>query len=74
MVAFIDVHRVKYGVEPFCAEMPIAPSTYYEHKVREADAERLPARVRRDAELSGEMQRVRDDMFVSTARARSGDS
>jgi putative transposase len=28
MVAFIDAHRAKYGVEPICAELPIAPSTY----------------------------------------------
>ncbi len=33
MVAFIDAHREEYGVEPICTELPIAPSTYYEHKV-----------------------------------------
>jgi putative transposase len=37
MVAFIDTHRDEYGVESICAELPIAPSTYYELKAREAD-------------------------------------
>jgi hypothetical protein len=42
MVAFIDAHRGDYGVESICRQLPIAPSTYYEHKAREADPERLP--------------------------------
>ena len=36
MMSFIDAHRETYGVEPICAVLPIAPSTYYAHKVREA--------------------------------------
>ena len=32
MVAFIDDHRGEQGVEPICAQLPIAPSTYYEHR------------------------------------------
>ena len=47
MVSFIDEHRDDYGVEPICAQLPIAPSTYYEHKAREMDPERLPLRVQR---------------------------
>ena len=43
--------------------MPIAPSTYYEHKAREAAPDRLPPRVRRDRELSDEIQRVWDENF-----------
>ncbi len=58
MVPFIDEHRAEHGVEPICAELPIAPSTYYEHKAREADPERLPARVKRDLALSVEVKRV----------------
>ncbi|MCQ3802677.1 MAG: hypothetical protein KTV45_01040 [Acidimicrobiia bacterium] len=34
MTRFVDQHRHAYGVEPICAELPIAPSTYYEHKRR----------------------------------------
>jgi transposase InsO family protein len=63
MVAFIDAHRAEYGVEPICAELPIAPSTYYECKAREADPGRLPPRVRRDAELCTSIQRVWDENF-----------
>ena len=37
MVAFIDAHRAEYGVEPICAELQIAPSSYYEQKARERD-------------------------------------
>jgi len=63
MMTFIDAHRGAYGVEPICAQLPIAPSTYYEHKVREADPTRLPARAQRDATLRTEIQRVWDDNF-----------
>jgi putative transposase len=58
MVAFIDAHRETYGVEPICAVLPIAPSTYYEQKARQADPRRQPARVQREARLRPEIQRV----------------
>ena len=32
MAAFIDENRADYGVEPICAELPVAPSVYWEHK------------------------------------------
>ena len=63
MIAFIDDHRTEYGVEPICAQMPIAPSLYYEHAARVADPERLPARARRDAELRPEIERVFKENF-----------
>ena len=63
MVSFIDAHRGRYGVGPLCAQVPIAPSTYYAHKAREAEPERVPARVRRDGWLSGEIRRVYDEHF-----------
>jgi putative transposase len=63
MVSFIDDHRASYGVEPICAVLPIAPSTYYERKARRADPERLPPRAKRDAELRGEIRRVWDANF-----------
>jgi putative transposase len=69
MVAFIDAHRAEYGVEPICAELPIAPSTYYELKARERDPERVPARHRRDALLCDEIRRVwRENFCVYGAR------
>lgn len=58
MVGFIDAHRERYGVEPICAVLPIAPSTYYEQKARQADPRRQPARVQREARLRPEIQRV----------------
>jgi len=61
MTAFVDEHRDVYGVEPICAQLPIASSTYHEQKTRQADPSRLPARVQRDAVLCNEIQRVWDE-------------
>ena len=58
MVSFIDAHRGAYGVEPICAVLPIAPSTYHQHKARQADLTRWPARARQDEALRGEIRRV----------------
>ena len=58
MVAFIDAYREDYGVEPICAQLPIAPSTYYEAKAREADPTRRPARTQRDGTLRAAITRV----------------
>ena len=63
MVSFIDAHREAYGVEPICKELPIAPSTYYESKAREAGRAPVPARTRRDAELRVEIGRVWEENF-----------
>ena len=58
MTSFVDEHRESYGVEPICAMLPIAPSTYYEQKARQADPSRLPERARRDSVLCEEIERV----------------
>ena len=63
MMSFIDEHRAEYGVEPICAVLPIAPSTYYEGKACEADPSRRSARARRDEELRIEVRRVWDQNF-----------
>jgi putative transposase len=63
MVSFVDEHRESYGVEPICRVLPIAPSTYYEHKARERDPSRLPARAKRDEELREEIVRVRRENY-----------
>jgi putative transposase len=60
MVAFIDQHRETYGVEPICAVLPIAPSTYFLRKTQQRDPARGSARARRDAELRAAIQRVWD--------------
>jgi len=58
MVSFIDEQREVYGVEPICTVLPIAPSTYYEQKARQADPSRLPPRTKRDIELREHIRRV----------------
>jgi transposase InsO family protein len=64
MVSFIDAHRDQYGVESICAQLPIAPSQYYEHKAREADPRRLPPRLQRDRGLVPEIHRVHAENFA----------
>ena len=63
MVSFIDACRTEYGVESICTQLPIAPSTYYEHKARDANPERLPPRARHDQVLSEEIRRVWEESF-----------
>jgi len=58
MVAFIDQHRDSFGVESICKQLPIAPSVYYEHKVRQRDPRQVPARQRLDAAPREEVRRV----------------
>jgi putative transposase len=61
MVAFVDQHRATYGVEPICAVLPIAPSTYFVRKAHQQDATKRSARAHRDEELRVAIQRVWDD-------------
>ena len=58
MVAFIDAHRDEYGVEPICAQLPIAPSTYYDVTSRGADPTRLSARAAGHHAVPGDRPRV----------------
>ena len=65
MVDYIDRHKDRFGVEPICKMLPIAPATYYEMKARERDPSRLPRRHRRDAELCEHVQRVWRENFCA---------
>jgi len=58
MIAVIDGHKDRFGVEPICRVLPIAPSTYH-------DASRRPASARaiRDGELKAEIARVHAEHF-----------
>jgi transposase InsO family protein len=58
MIAYIDANRDRFGVEPICRVLPIAPSTYYQHRRR-----RPSARAVRDAVLKAEIARVHADNF-----------
>jgi putative transposase len=57
-VAFVDQHRQRWGVEPICAVLQIAPSTYYAAKTRPPSARALC-----DQELKAEVGRVHQDNF-----------
>jgi len=61
MVTFIDLHRATYGVEPICAVLPIAPSTYFRRTAQQQDATKRSARARRDEKLRAAIQRIWDD-------------
>jgi len=63
MVEFIDEHRGEYGVEPICAVLPIAPSTYYERRARRRDPSLRSDRAKRDDELRVEIGRIWEDNF-----------
>jgi len=63
MVTYIDDYKDRFGVEPICAVLPIAPSTYYAHKVTHRDPERRSARAKRDEVLKSEIQRVWEENY-----------
>lgn len=63
IVLFVDQHKERYGVEPICRQIQIAPSSYYEHKARQRNPERLPDRIKRDRELERDIQRVWESNF-----------
>jgi putative transposase len=58
MIADIDANRDRFGVEPICRVLAIAPSTYYQVRRRP-----LSARRRRDQELKVEIRRVHATNF-----------
>jgi putative transposase len=58
MIAYIDAHRDRFGVEPICQLLPIAPSTYHAARRRPPSARR-----RRDEELKAEIARVHAEHF-----------
>ena len=60
MVRFIDQHQETYGVEPICALLPIAPSTYFLWKAQQQNPTTRSARAQRDDELRVAIQRVWD--------------
>jgi transposase InsO family protein len=65
MVQYIDENKHRYGVEPICSVLPIAPSTYYLMKERERDPTRQPPRQRRDAQLREHIRRVWQENFCA---------
>jgi transposase InsO family protein len=58
MVAFIDTHKERYGVEPMCRHLPIAPSTYYAHCQQQHAPDSRSTRAKRDTLLCKEITRI----------------
>jgi len=58
MTRFIDAHRERFGVEPICRTLQVAPSTYYAVKARQPSSRSL-----RDAQLKEEIGRVHRQNF-----------
>jgi putative transposase len=56
--AFIDEHRHRFGVEPICKALQIAPSGYWREAARRRNPALRPARHQRDAVLQPEIERV----------------
>jgi transposase InsO family protein len=63
MVDFIDQRRDEHGVESICKMLPIAPSTYYEHRRRRENPERRSDREKRDVELQPKIESIWDSSF-----------
>jgi putative transposase len=58
MIAYIDASKDRYGVEPICEQLRIAPSAYYAARNRP-----LSAAAVKDAELEVEISRVYEENF-----------
>jgi len=56
MTTFVDDHSERFGIEPICAQLPIAPSTYYAARSRPPSARAL-----RDERLAVEVRRAWND-------------
>jgi transposase InsO family protein len=63
MIAFIDDHRGRYGVEPICRVLPIAPSTYHAQAAQRTDPAKASPRARRDVTLMAQIRRVHEENF-----------
>lgn len=53
MTPFIETHRHRFGVEPICRVLQVAPSSYYAARNRQPSARR-----QRDDVLKGELRRI----------------
>ncbi len=55
---FVDEHRARFGVEPICKALQVAPSAVWREDARRRDPTLCPPRRRRDAQLLPEIERV----------------
>ena len=59
MRAFIDIHQQKFGVEPICRTLQVAPSTYYAAKTRPSSL-----RSRTDEATSVKIAKVHEENYA----------
>jgi transposase InsO family protein len=57
---FVNEHRERFGVEPICRALQVAPSAVWREAARRREPARCPPRRRRDAQLLPEIERVWD--------------
>jgi putative transposase len=57
-VEFIDEHKGRFGVEPICEQLQIAPSTYYAHRSRPPSARSIS-----DAATTEVIERVHTENY-----------
>ena len=58
MTRFIETHRERFGIEPICRELQVAPSSYYAARSRPLSARRV-----RDEALKVKLQHVHAEQF-----------
>jgi putative transposase len=64
---FVDAYRHRFGVEPICRVVQLAPSTYWSAKRRPPSA-----RSQRDEQLTKEIRRVHAENFGVYGAPRCG--
>ena len=57
-MAYIDAHKDRFGVEPICETLQVAPSTYYSAKTRPPCRRAI-----RDQELVAHIRRVFEENY-----------
>ena len=55
---FVDEHRARFGVEPICKALQVAPSAYWREAARQREPALCPPRRQREAQLLPEIERV----------------
>ena len=58
MTVFVDEHRARFGVEPICKALQVAPSAYWREAARKRDPALCPPRRQREAQLLPQIERV----------------
>jgi putative transposase len=56
--AFVEEHRGRFGVEPICKVLQVAPSPYRHHAARQRDPALINKRAKRDCDLVPQIRRA----------------